>query len=104
MRQCFNCNIPMNMTIGIRLKIDLSGLQQNCISGYFPQLLELPLLKIHIGGCFQRVREVAVSRIFAKYPGKQTWRSPFKVKRCENSINSYFQKRALRVSAGWPKG
>ena len=48
-----NCNIPMNITIGIRLKMDPSGLQQKCISGDFTQLLELPLLRTHIGGCFQ---------------------------------------------------
>ena len=29
-------NIPMNITIGIRSKIDPSGLQQKCISGDFP--------------------------------------------------------------------
>ena len=44
------------------------------------------------------VREAAVSRIFAKYLAKETWRSPFKVKLCENSKNSFFPKRALRVS------
>ena len=88
-------NIPMNITIGIRLKIDPSGLQQKCISRDFPQLLELPLLRTHIGGCFQNAREAAVSRIFAKYLAKQTWRSPVQVKLCENSKNSYFPKRAL---------
>ena len=51
----------MNMPIGIILKIDPSGLQQKCISGDFPQLLELPLLRTHIGGCFQSVREAAAS-------------------------------------------
>ena len=86
------------MTIGIRLKIDPSGLHRRCISGDFPQLLELPLLKTHIGGCFQSVREAAVCRIFANYIGKQTWRSRFKVRLCENSKNSYFPKRPLRVS------
>ena len=35
-----NCNIPMNITIGIRLKIDPSGLQQKCFSWDFPQLLD----------------------------------------------------------------
>ena len=62
----------MNITIGIRLKKDPSGLQQKCISGNFPQLLELPLLRRYIGGCFQSVREATVSRIFAKYLAKKT--------------------------------
>ena len=57
----------MNMAIGIRLKIEPSGLQQKCISGDFPQLLELPQLRTHIGGCFQSVREAAASRILPKY-------------------------------------
>ena len=35
----------MKITIGICLKIDPSGLQQKPMSGYFPQLLELLLLK-----------------------------------------------------------
>ena len=65
-------NIPMNITIGIRLKIVPSGLQQKCILGDFPQLLELPLLRTHIGGCFQNIWKAAVSRIFAKYLAKQT--------------------------------
>ena len=64
-------SIAMNMPIGIILKIDPSGLQQKCISGDFPQLLELPLLRMHIDGCFQSVREATVSGIFAKYIGKQ---------------------------------
>ena len=55
-------------------------------SGDFPQLLELAKLRTHIGGCFQSVREAAVSRIFSKYQGKQMWWSPFKVKQCENPI------------------
>ena len=45
----------MNMAIGIRLKIDTSGLQQKCFSGDFPQLLELRLLRTHMGGSFQSV-------------------------------------------------
>ena len=60
----------MNMAIGIRLKIDrlkIGGLKQKCITGGFPQLSELPLLRTHIRGCFQSVPEAAVSRIFAKY-------------------------------------
>ena len=60
------------MAIGIRWKIDPSGFQQKCISGDFPQLVELPLIKTHIGGCFQSIREAAVRRIFAKYREKQT--------------------------------
>ena len=51
----------MSITIVICLKIDPSGLQQKYISGDFPQLLELPLLRTHIGGCFQSVREAAAS-------------------------------------------
>ena len=62
----------MYATIGIRLKLDPSELQQKCISGDFPQLLELPLLRTYIGGCVQSVCDAAVSRIFAKYLGKQT--------------------------------
>ena len=54
------------MTIGIRLKIDPSGLQQKCISGDFPQLLELPLLRTHIDGYCQSVREAPVNGIFGK--------------------------------------
>ena len=46
----------MNMAIGIRLKIDTSGLQQKCFSRDFPQLSELRLLRTHIGGSFQSVR------------------------------------------------
>ena len=78
------------MTIGIRVKIDPSGLRQKCILGDFPQLLELPLLKTNIGGCFQSVREAALTRTFTKHLAKQTLRSPFKVKLCENLKNSYF--------------
>ena len=55
------------MTIGIRLKIVPSRLQQKCISVDFPQFLELPLLRTHIGGCFRRVRKASVCRIFPKY-------------------------------------
>ena len=61
-------NIPMNMAIGIRLKIDTSELQQKCFWGDFPQLLELHLLRTHIGGSFK----VFVCRKFAKYLGKAT--------------------------------
>ena len=92
-----NCNIPMKITIGIRLKIDPSGLEQKCISGNFPQLLDLPLLRTHISGCFQSVCQAAVSRIFTKYLAKQTWRSPFKVKLCQYSKIVTFQN-ALCVS------
>ena len=93
-----NWNIPMNIAIGIRLKIDPSGLQQKCISGDFPQLLELPRLWTHIGVCFQSVCEAVVSRIVTKYLAKQTWCSPFKVKLCKNSKNNYFPKCTLHVS------
>ena len=89
------------MAIGIRVKIDPSGLQQKCILGDFPQLLELPLLKTHIGGCFQSVREAAVSRIFTKYLAKQTLQSPFKTKPCENLKNSYFP---IHISEKWDTG
>ena len=58
---------------------------QKCIKEDFPQLLELPQLRRHIGGCFQSVCKAAVSRIFRKYLGKQTWRNPFKVELWENS-------------------
>ena len=61
----------MNMAIGIPLKIDPSEPQQKCISEDFPQLLELAKLRTHIGGCFQSVREAAVSRIFSKNQGEQ---------------------------------
>ena len=62
----------MNMKIGIRVKIDPSGPQQKCISGDFPHLLELPLLRTHIVDYFQSVCEAAVIRILSKYLGKQT--------------------------------
>ena len=71
---------------------------QKCIKEDFPQLLELPQLRRHIGGCFQSVCKAAVSRIFRRYQGKQTWRNPFKVELCENSKKSYFQTSVLRVS------
>ena len=58
----------MNMPIGILLKIDAS---RKCISGGFPQLLELPLSRAHIDCCFQNVPEAGVSGIFAMYLGKQ---------------------------------
>ena len=61
----------MNITIGIFLKLDPSGLQQKCILGDFPQFVELPLLRAHISGCFQSAREAADSRIFTKYLAKQ---------------------------------
>ena len=60
----------MNITIGIRFKIDPSALQQKSISGDFSQLLELPLIRTHIDGCFRSVLEAAVWRIFANYVGK----------------------------------
>ena len=49
----------------------------------------------HIDGCFKNIREAAITRIFAKYLGKQMWRSHFKVKLCKNSKKSYFPKHAL---------
>ena len=59
----------MNMPMGILLKIYPTGLQQKCISGDFPQRLEL--LSTDIDGCFQNILEAAASGIFAKYLGKQ---------------------------------
>ena len=97
-------SIAMNMPIGIILKIDPSGLQQKCISGDFPQLLELPLLRMHIDGCFQSVREATVSGIFAKYIGKQIWRSSFKVKLCKNSKKIVSKTRFACLSCVWSKG
>ena len=47
-QKCFNLNIPMNVAIEIRLKIDPTWHQQKCISGDFPQLLELSVLRTHI--------------------------------------------------------
>ena len=38
----------------------------------FPQLLEMPQVRTHIGGCFQSVCEATVSRILSKYLGKHT--------------------------------
>ena len=68
----FNWNrTSIGMSMGILLKIDPSRLQQKCISGDFPQLLELPLLRTHIDGCFQSFREAAVRGIFVEYLGKQ---------------------------------
>ena len=52
------------------------------------------------GGCFQSVCKAAVSRIFAKYLGKEMWWSPFKVKLCKNSENGY----GLRVSVNFLQG
>ena len=60
------CNIPTNMGIGIRLKIDASGLQQKCFSGYFLQLLELRLLTTHMGGSFQRVHLQNICKVSRK--------------------------------------
>ena len=80
----------MNMTIGIRLKIDARGLQQKCFSGDFPQLLELRLLRTHIGGC----SFADYSQSISEKPMR--W-SPFKVKLPENVKNSYFPKRDLHV-------
>ena len=62
----------MNIAIGIRLKIDLSELQQKCFLGDFPKLIELPLLRTHIGGSFRSFYKAAVCRIFGKYFRKQT--------------------------------
>ena len=56
----------MNMVIGIHLKIDTSGLQQKCFSGDFPQLLELRLLRTHIGGCFQSVCLQNICKVSSK--------------------------------------
>ena len=56
-RQCFNsCSIPMNMAVGILLKWDPTGIHYRCFSWYFPQLLELRLLKRHIGDRLRSVR------------------------------------------------
>ena len=56
----------MNMAIGIRLKIDTSGLQQKCFSRDFPQLLDLRLLRTHIGGCLQSVRLQNIRKVSRK--------------------------------------
>ena len=56
LRQYFKfCNIPLNVTTGVRRKIDISGLQQKWFLRDFPQLLQLQLLRIHISGWFQIV-------------------------------------------------
>ena len=56
LRQCFKfCNILLNVTIGVRRKIDLNGLQQKWFLRDFPQLLQLQLLRTNISGCFQIV-------------------------------------------------
>ena len=60
-------NIPLNMIIGTT-----SGLQQKYISGDFLQLLELPLLRTHINGCFRSVYEAVVCRMLTKHLRKQT--------------------------------
>ena len=53
----------MNITIGVRLKIEPMGFSRNV-----PQeVLEMPLLRTQIRGFFQNLGEGAVSRIFAKY-------------------------------------
>ena len=56
----------MNMAIGIHLKTDMSGLQQKYFSGDFPQLLELRLLRTHIGGSFQSVRLQNICKLSRK--------------------------------------
>ena len=56
----------MNMAIGIRLKIYTSGLQQKCFTGDLPQLLELRLLRIHIGDSFQSVHLQNIRKVSSK--------------------------------------
>ena len=87
-------NIPMNMAIGIRLKIDTSELQQKCFWGDFPQLLELHLLRTHIGGSFQSVRLQKIRKV----SGKATMIESFKVKLPE------ILKNFACLSSVWPKG
>ena len=45
----------MNTAVGIRLKIDPSGLQKKFLSSDFPQILELLQLRTHIGGYIKNV-------------------------------------------------
>ena len=54
------------MGIRIRLKIDTSGLQQKCFTGDFPQVLELRLLRTHMGSCFQSVRLQNICKVSGK--------------------------------------
>ena len=100
LQQCFNvCNIPVNMAIEIRLKIDPRGLQQKWFSGDFRQLLELRLLRTHIGGCFQSVRfRSSCLQNIRKVSKKTNVAESFWNEAAQNSKNSYFPKRALRVS------
>ena len=84
----------MNIAIGICSKIDISRLLQECFSGDFSQLLELRLLRTHIGGCFQSVPLQNICRVFTKNHCDGVF---FKVKLPENLKNSYFPKSALRV-------
>ena len=72
----------MNVTIGIPIKVD-------------PKRFKL---KHDIDGCFQSACNAAVCRTFAKHLGKQTRRSPIKLKLCENPKNIYFPKHTLRLS------
>ena len=90
--QCSNfCTILMNMAIGICLKIDTTGLQQKYFSGDFQQLLELCLLRTHIGGCFQSVHLQNICKVSRKSQCDGVllkWNCP----------KSYFTKCTLHVS------
>ena len=67
---CVKTDIPLNMIIGIGLKIDPGWLQQKCISGYFSQ----------IGDINNTHRWLLLKCLW-----KQMSWSPFKVKQCKNS-------------------
>ena len=56
----------MNIATEIRLKINTSGLQQKCFSGDFLQLLEVRLLRTHVGGSFQSVHLPNIRKVFRK--------------------------------------
>ena len=45
----------MNTAVGIRLKIDPSGLQKKFFSSDFPQILELLQLRTHTSGYIKNV-------------------------------------------------
>ena len=92
-------NIPLNMAIGIHLKIDPKGLQQKQFSRDFPQLLELRLLRAQIDGCFQSVRfRGSCLQNIREVARKTNVMESLWIEAAQNWKNSYFPKLALCVS------
>ena len=87
---CVKTDIPLNMIIGIGLKIDPGWLQQKCISGYFSQ----------IGDINNTHRWLLLKCLW-----KQMSWSPFKVKQCKNSKIVIFSSTLfVCLSFLWSKG